>query len=68
MKKERIHIMIDKELKDQIEEIAEIVSGSPKNYSQTISALLTDYADVALDHARRVKADRREAIRDAMGG
>ena len=68
MKRERIHIMIDKELKNQISELAEIVTGSPRNFSQTISALLTDYADVALDHARRVKADRQEAIRDAMGG
>ena len=67
MNKERIHIMIDKELKNQIEEIAEVVTGSRSRYSQTISALLTDYADVALDHARRVKAERQEAIRDAMG-
>jgi DNA-binding transcriptional MocR family regulator len=67
MSKERIHICIEPHLKSQISELAEIVTGSPKNFSQTISALLTDYADVALDHARRVKAERQEAIRDAMG-
>ncbi len=58
MKKERIHIMIDKELKNQIEEIAEVVTGNRSRYSMTISSLLNDYIHIAHAEAKRIKAAR----------
>jgi ribosomal 50S subunit-associated protein YjgA (DUF615 family) len=66
MSKERIHIMIESDLKKVIEEIAEIVTGSPKNYSQTINALMRDTDVPAVEHARKVKQSRQEAIKRAM--